>query len=96
VTAIFKRTSTAARGAVIRSMKPLNLDLFFQFESVSMGSVITLTIRLIKSFEYRTSKNLILKEIPVTTAVSELMKLIDDRISSDVALCKFRNNNFGI
>ncbi|GBC07511.1 hypothetical protein RclHR1_00750045 [Rhizophagus clarus] len=52
----------------------------------------TITIRIIKNFEYRTIKNLVLQHINLeTTTFKELKELIREKIKSTPGLKPFRN-----
>lgn len=54
----------------------------------------TLTIRLIRSFEYRTHKNLILKNVPKSLSLMALKHIIADRITQDSSFKVYRNTPF--
>ncbi|PKC67966.1 hypothetical protein RhiirA1_378605 [Rhizophagus irregularis] len=55
----------------------------------------TITIRIIKNFEYRTIKNLVLQHINLeTTTFKELKELIIEKINSTPGLKPFRNVNY--
>ncbi|KAI9143352.1 hypothetical protein BKA69DRAFT_1061429 [Paraphysoderma sedebokerense] len=54
----------------------------------------TLTVRLIRSFEYRTFKNLILKEVDPNLTIAKLKELIQDTLKKSTGYKAFQNNNF--
>ncbi|CAG8510365.1 13033_t:CDS:2 [Ambispora gerdemannii] len=55
----------------------------------------TLTIRLIKNFEYRTVKNVVLQNVNLeTTTVGQLKQMIRDKINSTPGLKPFRSVNY--
>jgi uncharacterized protein YihD (DUF1040 family) len=54
----------------------------------------TLTIRLIKSFEYRTTKNLILRDVDLNWKVSELKQLILSKLATEAGFRPFINVQF--
>ncbi|CAG8460704.1 158_t:CDS:2 [Scutellospora calospora] len=55
----------------------------------------TITIRIIKNFEYRTVKNLVLRNINLeTTTVGELKNIIREKINETSAFKPFRNVNY--
>ena len=45
-----------------------------------IDSILTLTIRLVKSFEYRTFKNLVLHHVSSSTTIQQLQTLINEQI----------------
>ncbi|KAK7206679.1 hypothetical protein BZA70DRAFT_274843 [Myxozyma melibiosi] len=55
----------------------------------------TITVRLIKSFEYRTEKNMVLKDLDLTTTtVGDLLELAKKNIQTQSAYRPFRNVEF--
>ncbi|EPY51989.1 eukaryotic protein [Schizosaccharomyces cryophilus OY26] len=55
----------------------------------------TLTVRIIRNFEYRTLKNVVFHGIDLaTTTVGQLKKIIQDRIQTDPALKIYRTTKF--
>ncbi|CAI2192132.1 13927_t:CDS:2 [Funneliformis geosporum] len=55
----------------------------------------TITIRLIKNFEYRTIKNLVFQHVNLeTTTIIELKELVRERIKTTSGLKAFRNVNY--
>lgn len=54
----------------------------------------TLTIRVIKSFEYRTTKNIILHDVSLSTTVKDLKDLLQKRISTDAGFKPYRTTKF--
>ncbi|CAG8774090.1 24466_t:CDS:2 [Dentiscutata erythropus] len=57
----------------------------------------TITIRIIKNFEYRTVKNVVLHNIKLDTmTVGELKKIIIEKINVTPAFKPFRNVDYGI
>ncbi|RIA97315.1 hypothetical protein C1645_752580 [Glomus cerebriforme] len=55
----------------------------------------TITIRIIKNFEYRTVKNLVLQHVNLeTTTFKELKDLVREKINSTPGLKPFRNVNY--
>ncbi|EPX70824.1 uncharacterized protein SOCG_04133 [Schizosaccharomyces octosporus yFS286] len=55
----------------------------------------TLTVRVIRNFEYRTLKNVVFHDIDLsTTTVGQLKKIIQDRIQTDSALKIYRTTQF--
>ena len=55
-------------------------------EAVKEKPGITITIRLIKSFEYRAIKNLVLRSVPTTTTVRKLIEEIVKEIDKSSTL----------
>ncbi|KAK9447635.1 uncharacterized protein V1518DRAFT_421518 [Limtongia smithiae] len=54
-----------------------------------------ITVRLIKSFEYRTERNLVLKDIDLTkTTVGELLELVRQDVKTHSTFRPFRNVEF--
>eukprot|EP00731_Ephydatia_muelleri_P008666 Em0004g1004a len=47
---------------------------------------VTLTVRLIRSFEYRNIRNIVVKGIPLNMLVKDFMAEINNRLQSDAAL----------
>ncbi|KAI8610409.1 hypothetical protein BC830DRAFT_1069867 [Chytriomyces sp. MP71] len=63
--------------------------------SVSTPEGITLTIRLIKSFEFRNFKNLVLHNVdPATTTPADLAAVVKQRVASEAAFKPYRNVEF--
>jgi hypothetical protein len=56
----------------------------------------TITIRLIRSFEHRAVKNLVLREVDLTQTVSELRQKILARLPSKTAFRKFHYDTLKI
>ncbi|CAG8582899.1 19869_t:CDS:2 [Cetraspora pellucida] len=57
----------------------------------------TITIRIIKNFEYRTVKNLVLRNIKLeTTTIGDLKKLVIEKINATPTFKPFRNVDYGI
>ncbi|CAG8561864.1 8609_t:CDS:2 [Cetraspora pellucida] len=55
----------------------------------------TITIRIIKNFEYRTVKNLVLRNIKLeTTTVGDLKKLVIEKINATSTFKPFRNVDY--
>ncbi|KAM9967334.1 hypothetical protein ACTFIW_001418 [Dictyostelium discoideum] len=54
-----------------------------------------LIIRVIRSFEYRTIKNLILKDIDLNTNVSDFKKLVADKIQTTPGFTPFKTKQYG-
>ncbi|KAJ3286556.1 hypothetical protein HDU79_006399 [Rhizoclosmatium sp. JEL0117] len=57
-------------------------------------STITLTIRLIKSFEFRNFKNLVVHVDPATTTPQDLAELVKQKVASDSAFKVYRTVDF--
>eukprot|EP01136_Pigoraptor_vietnamica_P005679 Opistho-1_new@37633 len=55
---------------------------------------ITITVRLVKNFEYRTIKPLVLHNIDPNMTAKELMDLVNKRIGEISGYPQYRNNNF--
>ncbi|KAJ3094884.1 hypothetical protein HDU97_007513 [Phlyctochytrium planicorne] len=56
------------------------------------SSGILVTIRLIKSFEYRTTKNMIIKDLdPTVITFGRLKEIIQERIANESAFKVYRN-----
>ncbi|KAJ9124990.1 hypothetical protein QFC24_002922 [Naganishia onofrii] len=56
----------------------------------------TLTIRVIKSFEYRTQKSLVLKDLDLTKlTVGELLEKCKAAVKTSPGFKAFRTTNFG-
>jgi len=55
------------------------------------SSKVVLTIYLVKSFEYRTMKTMVLKDIDLDMTASQLKELIDSNIQSQAAFLPYRN-----
>ncbi|EAL65746.1 hypothetical protein DDB_G0283523 [Dictyostelium discoideum AX4] len=53
-----------------------------------------LIIRVIRSFEYRTIKNLILKDIDLNTNVSDFKKLVADKIQTTPGFTPFKTKQY--
>ncbi|KAM9988716.1 hypothetical protein ACTFIZ_012564 [Dictyostelium cf. discoideum] len=53
-----------------------------------------LIIRVIRSFEYRTIKNLILKDIDLNTNVSDFKKLVSDKIQTTPGFTPFKTKQY--
>ncbi|CAB16364.1 hypothetical protein POMI540_0786 [Schizosaccharomyces pombe] len=55
----------------------------------------TLTVRVIRNFEYRTLKNVVFHDIDLaTTTVDQFKKIIDERIQTDPSLKIYRTTHF--
>ncbi|KAI9329544.1 hypothetical protein BDR26DRAFT_872311 [Obelidium mucronatum] len=57
-------------------------------------TLITLTIRLIKSFEFRNFKNLIVHVDPTTATPADLAEIVKQRIASESAFKVYRTVEF--
>ncbi|KAK5581498.1 hypothetical protein RB653_001531 [Dictyostelium firmibasis] len=53
-----------------------------------------LIVRVIKSFEYRTIKNLILKDIDLNTNVSDFKKLVSEKIQTTSGFTPFKTKHY--
>ncbi|KAN0014523.1 hypothetical protein ACTFIU_000841 [Dictyostelium citrinum] len=53
-----------------------------------------LIIRVIRSFEYRTIKNLILKDIDLNTNVSDFKKLVSEKIQTTPGFTPFKTKQY--
>ncbi|KAJ1733332.1 hypothetical protein LPJ72_002929, partial [Coemansia sp. Benny D160-2] len=62
--------------------------------SESPDSQVTITVRIIKSFEYRTSRNLIVKVDPSVTTVGELKDMCQKHIDEEPKFKPFRSTKF--
>lgn len=58
--------------------------------------MVVLTIRLIKSFEYRTIKNLVLKDIDINITIKDLKNKVQEIILNTNGLKPYHNNNFNV
>eukprot|EP00128_Syssomonas_multiformis_P017026 Colp12_sorted_trinity150504_noHs@24072 len=54
----------------------------------------TVTVRLVKSFEYRTIKNLVLHDVDLSMRVSDFMTLVQQKIQTTSGFMPFKNNTF--
>eukprot|EP00026_Physarum_polycephalum_P018322 Phypoly_transcript_19867.p1 GENE.Phypoly_transcript_19867~~Phypoly_transcript_19867.p1 ORF type:complete len:128 (+),score=25.70 Phypoly_transcript_19867:168-551(+) len=55
---------------------------------------VTLTIRLIKSFEYKNVKNMILHDVDLNWSLAHLQGVVLGKIQKEAAYLPFRNNKF--
>ncbi|KAJ2085891.1 hypothetical protein IW138_006061, partial [Coemansia sp. RSA 986] len=60
----------------------------------TFGGQVTITVRIIKSFEYRTSRNLIIQVDPSVTTVGELKNICQKHINEESKYKPFRNVEF--
>ncbi|GAM22844.1 hypothetical protein SAMD00019534_060190, partial [Acytostelium subglobosum LB1] len=68
-----------------------------QLQHITMSSVDEqqqqriLTLRVIKSFEYRTIKNILLRDVPLSMTVSDFKQHVRDKIKTTAGFVPFRN-----
>ena len=55
-------------------------------EAIEEKPGITITVRLIKSFQYRSIKNIVLRSVPITSTVRELIEKINQEIDKSATL----------
>ncbi|KAJ3131072.1 hypothetical protein HK100_006870 [Physocladia obscura] len=67
---------------------------FLSALATASPAIITLTIRLIKSFEFRNFKNLIVHVDPTTTTPADLAAIVKQKIESESTFKVYRTVNF--